>query len=103
MSNKIKNSLMDMLPSEDSFNDYDILLDTMSSLKHLNTSYGLLITEASNKGLSSDIEKLGKEIGSLGRDCFNLMFEYGWYELTEEDNSNIKEIYKKFNKKSENF
>lgn len=103
MANKIKNAEIDILPDEKEFNDYDMLQDTLASLKHINTEYGLLVTEASNKNLSDKIEKLAKEIGTLARDCFNLMFEYGWYELTEEDNSSIKEIYKDFSKKKNNF
>ena len=93
----------EVMPSESSFNDEDILLDTMTSLKHLSTLYGSLISEASNKHLLKDIEPLSKDTSKLARDCYNLMFEYGWYSPKEEDKVTISENYTKFKEKEELF
>lgn len=100
---KVKNEQKDVLPAADTFNDYDILEDTLSSLKHLSTTYGLLVQEASNKQLSDNVDKIAKQISKLARDTFNLMFANGWYELTEEDQMTIDETYNKFDNKRKDF
>ena len=100
--NKIKNAKVEILPNEKIFNDYDMLVDTGISLKHLNTEYGMLKQEASHKELTDLVEKISKDISKYARDIFNLLFELGWYELTEEDPKTIKEAYNKFQKYQKN-
>jgi len=99
MDNKVKNPMKDPLPDTNSFNDEDILNDVLISLKHLSTMYGTLNQEASNKELVSKIEMLNKEVSTLARDSFNLMFENGWYCLERETPEKLNEEYNKFSNK----
>ena len=103
MKNKIMNEKEFPLPNEEEFNDEDILLDVMTSLKHLSTVYGTLIQEASNEDLSSRIEKNAKKISTLARDSFNLMFEKGWYGLEPQDCEKLCEEYNNFETKGQQF
>ena len=93
---KVENKKEQILPSEEVFNDKDILQDTLVSLKHLGTMYGTFISEASNKKLISSIEPHSKDITTRARECFNLMFEKGWYCLTEESSTTIDDAYNKY-------
>ena len=93
---KIENKKEKILPNEEVFNDKDILKDTLVSLKHLGTMYGTFISEASNKKLVTSLETLAKDINTKARECFNLMFEKGWYSLTEESKTTVDDHYNEY-------
>ena len=103
MSNKVQNKMNSPLPSKKAFNDEDILQDVAISIKHLTTEYGLLIQEASNKKLADKISNISKDLSTLSRDTFNLMFENGWYTLEKTEKTKLSEEYNKFSKKLEEF
>lgn len=98
-SNIVKNEMEDVQPEGVVFNDEQILQDVLSSLKHLLTEYGLLQTEASNQELASTVEQAAKQVGTMTRDSFNLMFKKGWYTLEKAETTKIKKEYDKLNKK----
>ena len=100
MANKVENTKAEVLPSEEVFNDEDIIVDVLNSLKHLGTSYGTLLQEASNKDLSTKLEVLSKEVGTMARDSFNYLFKKGWYALEEADRNKVTEEHQKFIQKS---
>ena len=103
MNHKVINDMEDIKPSENVFNDEDILNDILTSLKHLGTLYGAFISESSNKTLLSKIEKLSKTTADFARDSFNLLFEKGWYSLECAPVSTIEEKLNKFTNKKETF
>lgn len=100
MDNMIENPKTNILPDEIEFNDYDILEDTLITLKHINEGYGTMLTEASNKQLKTKIENISKPLKDSLRDIFNLMFEKGWYKLEEAKPNKITTIYNDFNSKN---
>ena len=100
---KIENKKAMILPDEASFNDEDIIQDVLISLKNLNTLYGLLKQEASNESLINKVDTLCKENFNCTRNCFNLIFEKGFYALEEQNTTKITEEYNKFNNKIQYF
>lgn len=98
-NNKVQNPKQQVLPDENSFNDCDILQDVSTSLKHLSTLYGLLVQEASNENLSNRADGLAKEIGTMARNSFNLMFEKGWYCLEKVPAQKLSQEHNKFMQK----
>ena len=102
-NNKVQNPKQPVLPDEKSFNDEDILQDVMTSLKHLSTQYGLLVQEASHQALSDQVGTIAKEVGTMARTSFNLMFEKGWYSLEKQQPQKLTEEYTKFSQKQQQF
>ena len=96
MNERVTNEKHDVLPNNETFNDWDMLHDTLTSLKHLGTTYGMACTEASNKHFLKEIEPLAKETNKLARDCYNLMFVYGWYPIFKENEQRIVSVCEKF-------
>ena len=101
MVNKVNNQKADVLAKSSILNDEDILQDVLASMKHLSTVYGTFVQEASNKQLLAKIEPIAKEVGTLARNSFNLMFEKGWYTLEVAVPKNIDKEYQKFLKKGQ--
>ena len=96
MSERITNEKHDVLPDNMSYNDWDMLFDTLASLKQLGTMYGMACAEASNKHFLKEIEPLGKETNKLARDCYNRMFIYGWYPITKENDTRINDLHEQY-------
>jgi spore coat protein CotF len=100
---KIGNNKKAILPNSKAFNDEDILMDIMLTLKHLAGIYGILGQEASHKAFAKKVDDINKDTGTCLRNAFNLMFENGWYTLEEETAQKLETSYNKFLKKEEDF
>ena len=96
MNERITNEKHDVLPNNETFNDWDMLHDTLTSLKQLGTVYGMACTEASNKHLLKQLEPLTKEINKQARECYDLMFIYGWYPIYKENEHRINDIHEQY-------
>ena len=84
------------------FSDKDILIDTLSSIKSLASLYHNFSIEASNDLVFDISSDLREEIFDEQRDCYNLLYSKGWYQLEEQPTSKLsKDVDKYYKTKSE--
>ena len=79
-------------------NDEDILNDILISMKHLVSSYGISLNEASNKNVYKLFFNLFTNSSKVQSDLFEMSFKKGWYTLETADEIKIENAYNKFNK-----
>ena len=80
------------------FSDKDILIDTLSSIKTLASLYHNFSIEASNDLVFDISSDLREEIFDEQRDCYNLLYSKGWYQVEEQPSSKITKDVEKYNK-----
>ena len=80
------------------FSDKDILIDTLSSIKALASLYHNFSVEASNDLVFDISSDLREEIFDEQRDCYNLLYSKGWYQVEEQPSSKITKDVEKYNK-----
>lgn len=80
------------------FSDKDILIDTLSSIKALASLYHNFSIEASNDLVFDISSDLREEIFDEQRDCYNLLYSKGWYQVEEQPSSKITKDVEKYNK-----
>ena len=90
MNNKISNPKTEV-PSGIEMNEKDYLTCLLGILKELEKNYTIALTEASNEHLYQSYFSTFKEISSLQREVYELMFQNGWYALEKIDNTKINE------------
>ena len=89
-NNKISNPKTEV-PSGIEMNEKDYLTCLLGILKELEKNYSIALTEASNEHLYQSYFNTFKEISSLQRETYELMFKNGWYSLGKAENTKITE------------
>ena len=96
MANTLKNNKTAVKKGK-KMNDEDILNDILISMKHLVSSYGIAVNEASNKNIYKLFNSLLNNSSKLQAELFDLSFKKGWYTIETADNKKIDNAYNKFN------
>ena len=89
-NNKISNPKTEV-PSGIEMNEKDYLTCLLGILKELEKNYAIALTEASNEHLYQSYFNTFKEISSLQRETYELMFKNGWYSLEKAETTKITE------------
>lgn len=89
-NNEIKNPKMEV-PSGIEMNDRDYLNSVLELEKNMSNNYSIALNEASNDYLYEDYFTLLEDSKDAARECYNLMFEYGWYTLEEAEEQKVNE------------
>ena len=79
-------------------NDKDYLNDVLLSFKHLVSSYGIALNEASNKEIYKLFFNLLETTSKIQFDLFECAFKNGWYQLETVDEKKIEKTHDKFTK-----
>lgn len=80
------------------FSDKDILIDILSSIKNLASLYHNFSIEASNDLVFDISSDLREEIFDEQRDCYNLLYSKGWYQVEQQPQNKISKDVEKYNK-----
>ena len=80
------------------FSDKDILTDILSSVKALASLYHNFSIEASNDLVFDISSDLREEIFDEQRDCYNLLYSKGWYQIEQQPQNKISKDIEKYNK-----
>jgi len=96
MANTLKNNKTAVKKGK-KMNDEDILNDILISMKHLVSSYGIAINEASNKNIYKLFNSLLNNSSKLQAELFDMSFKKGWYTIETAENKKIDNAYNKFN------
>jgi spore coat protein CotF len=80
------------------FSDKDILIDILSSIKSLETLYHNFSVEASNDLVFDISSDLREEIFDEQRDCYNLLYSKGWYQIEQQPQNKISKDIEKYHK-----
>ncbi len=91
---KITNKPVEV-PENCELNDKDNMNRCLSYLKELEKNYTVALTEASNEYLYNRYYKQYEMISKMQREIYELMFQYGWYELTTSEIKDITNCYDK--------
>lgn len=91
-NNEIKNPKKEV-PTGIEMNDRDYLNSILELEKNMSNNYSIALNEASNDYLYEDYFTLFEDTKDAARECYNLMFQNGWYTLEEaEENKVSKKI-----------
>lgn len=80
------------------FTDKDILIDVLSSIKSLASLYHNFSIESSNDLVFDVSSDLREEIYDEQRDCYNLLYSKGWYQIEEQPQNKINKDIDKYSK-----
>ena len=80
------------------FSDKDILIDVLSSIKSLASLYHNFSVEASNDLVFDISSDLREEIFDEQRDCYNLLYSKGWYQVEQQPQNKLSKDVEKYNK-----
>ena len=80
------------------FSDKDILTDILTSIKSLASLYHNFSIESSNDLVFDISSDLREEIYDEQRDCYNLLYSKGWYQVEEQPQSKLNKDIEKYNK-----
>ncbi len=80
------------------FSDKDILIDTLSSIKALASLYHNFSIESSNDLVFDISSDLREEIFDEQRDCYNLLYSKGWYQVEEQPQNKLNKDFQKYSK-----
>ncbi len=72
--------------------DKEILNDTISSQKHVESVYNTYAGECVNVSLRNDFLNILKEEHDIQSDLFNEMNKRGWYPLKQADANQINQV-----------
>ncbi len=92
---KISNTKVEV-PKGIELNDKDYCNCLLSTLKELEKSYCLAMTEASNDWLYQIYRDVFLDIADLQRKTYTLMFQNGWYALENAPQTKLDEKSKMF-------
>lgn len=98
MSKKIQNEET-KIKKDTTFNDIDILNDTLLTFKFLVDNYAIALNEASNKWIYNTYKEIFNELSKTQTILFELAFKKGWYKLEEAEKTKINETIKEYTKK----
>ena len=80
------------------FSDKDILIDILTSIKSLASLYHNFSVEASNDLVFDISSDLREEIFDEQRDCYNLLYSKGWYQIEQQPQNKLSKDIEKYNK-----
>ena len=80
------------------FSDRDILIDVLTSIKSLASLYHNFSVEASNDLVFDISSDLREEIFDEQRDCYNLLYSKGWYQVEQQPQNKLNKDIEKYNK-----
>ena len=93
MNNQKITNLKTEVPIGIKMNEKDYLTCLLGILKELEKNYTVILTEASNEHLYQSYFNTFKEISTLQRETYELMFKKGWYTLEKVENTKRNEKY----------
>lgn len=91
-NNKITNPKTKAIPGIQ-MNDKDYLTCLLTILKEMTKNYSTAMTEASNEHLYKSYLSIFKEVSTLQRETYELMFQNGWYAMEKAETTKINEKY----------
>ena len=80
------------------FSDKDILIDVLTSIKSLGSLYHNFSIEASNDLVFDISSDLREEIFDEQRDCYNLLYSKGWYQIEQQTSTKLTKDIEKYSK-----
>ena len=97
-NNEIKNPKKEVSTGIE-MNDCDYLTSVLELEKNMSNNYSIALNEASNDYLYEDYFTLFEDTKDAARECYNLMFQNGWYTLEEAEENKVSKKIDCFNKK----
>lgn len=97
-NSKIKNAKKEV-PTGIKMNDRDYLNSILDLEKNMSNNYSIALNEASNDYLYEDYFTLFEDTKDAARECYNLMFQYGWYTLEEAEEQKVNDKMNCFQQK----
>lgn len=97
-NNQIKNPKKEV-PTGINMNDCDYVSTVLELEKNISNNYSIALNEASNDYLYEDYFSLLEDSKDIARELYNLMFQYGWYQLEEAEENKILDKVNCFDKK----
>lgn len=94
-NNEIKNPKVEV-PTGIEMNDRDYLNTILELEKNMSNNYSIALNEASNDYLYEDYFTLFEDTKDAARECYNLMFQNGWYTLEEAEEQKVNEKINSF-------
>ena len=79
------------VPTGINMNEKDYLTCLLTILKEMTKNYSTAMTEASNEHLYKSYYSIFKEISTLQREVYELMFKNGWYSLEKAEVTKIEQ------------
>ena len=89
-NNKITNPKTNV-PTGIDMNDKDYLTCLLTILKEMSKNYATAMTEASNEHLYKSYYSIFKEVSTVQREVYELMFKNGWYSLEKAEATKIEQ------------
>ena len=86
------------ITNEMSFNDKDMLMDILSTLKSLSTIYTYSLQEASNEDLYEALYAFATDVNDMEKEVFYCLFSLGWYPLEKAQQNKITKTTSKYDK-----
>ena len=84
------------IENEMNFNDKDMLMDILSSLKSLGTIYSYCLQESSNEDLYDALFEFSSDISDMEKEVFYSLFSLGWYPLEKAQQTKITKTVDKY-------
>ena len=81
-----------------SYSDKHNLIDVLTSIKSLASLYHNFSIEASNDLVFDISSDLREEIFDEQRDCYNLLYSKGWYQVEEQPTTKLTKDIEKYTK-----
>lgn len=82
-------------------NDRDYLGAMLELEKNMSNNYSIAMNEASNEELYEKYFELFEDTKDMARECYQLMFQNGWYSLEEESDEKVSQKIEELTKKIE--
>jgi len=89
-NNEIKNTKVEV-PTGINMNDCDYLASVLELEKNMSNNYSIALNEASNDYLYEDYFSLMEDAKDAARECYNLMFEFGWYTVEKAEENKVQQ------------
>ena len=97
-NNEIKNPKVEVSTGIN-MNDRDYLASVLELEKNMSNNYSIALNEASNDYLYEDYFSMLEDSKDATRECYNLMFECGWYTLEQAEETKVEQKLNEFSQK----
>ena len=97
-NNEIKNPKLEVSTGIN-MNDRDYLASVLELEKNMSNNYSIALNEASNDYLYEDYFSMMEDAKDASRECYNLMFECGWYTLEKAEDNKLEQKSNEFMQK----
>lgn len=77
--------------------DKDIIMDVLTSQKHITSLYNIFSNECSNKNIKDGFMKILNEEHDIQIEVFDEMNKRGWYSPSKAESNKIETVKTKFN------